>query len=139
MSENDRYLKLLISGSRDATPEMLDYARRAVERAYAKEWIIIVGDAEGVDSAVIDHAYHIGAVHIVYGLKKPRHTSLGMGWVSVEGGYLARDRQMARDCDLCLAIWNGVSRGTWYTYNYARKLGKPSWLKNFLNGMLSKN
>jgi len=43
---------LLISGSRAATPAMLDYARRAVARAYSLGWTIVVGDAVGVDSAV---------------------------------------------------------------------------------------
>lgn len=47
---------LLISGSRAATPNMLDYARRAVARAYALGWTIIVGDAVGVDQAVAEAA-----------------------------------------------------------------------------------
>lgn len=125
--------KLLICGSRLATPEMLDYARRCVERAAKKEWMIIVGDAEGVDTAVIDHAYKLGLVHIVYGLKQPRHTSPGMGWVSCEGDYLARDRQMVEACDKCMAIYNRLSptRGTIYTYDYAKKQGKEAWIKKF--------
>ncbi len=115
---------------------MLDYARRVVERAYKQEWMIIVGDASGVDAAVIDHAYAIGAVHVVYGLKQPRHTSPGMGWVSVEGDYLARDRQMAQDCDRAIALFNCASktRGTVYTFNHAKKLGKQAWLMTFCNG-----
>lgn len=44
--------RLLISGSRDATPQMLDWARQAVSRAKARRWTIIVGDAVGVDAAV---------------------------------------------------------------------------------------
>jgi len=33
--------------------------------------------------------------------------------------------------DACLAIWNGKSRGTKYTYDYAVKSGKKAWLKAF--------
>ena len=41
---------VLIAGSRYATREMLDYARRAVQRAHAKGYTIIVGDnPKGVD------------------------------------------------------------------------------------------
>ena len=38
--------------------------------------------------------------------------------------YPARDRGMARQCDLCVAIWNGRSHGTKYTAEYVQSLGK---------------
>ena len=43
---------LMIAGSRYATREMLDYARRAVQRAHQLGWTILVGDnPKGVDMA----------------------------------------------------------------------------------------
>ena len=35
---------VLIAGSRDATHEMLDYARRVVRRAHEKGYTVVVGD-----------------------------------------------------------------------------------------------
>src|SRR5919108_1547944 len=35
-----------------------------------------------------------------------------------------RDRLMAQRCDPCVAVWNGRSRGTKATFEYARRLGK---------------
>jgi ribonuclease HI len=44
---------LMIAGSRDATPQMLDYARRAVRRAQECGYTVVVGDnPKGVDMAV---------------------------------------------------------------------------------------
>ena len=42
---------VMIAGSRYATREMLDYARRAVQRAHEKGYIVLVGDnSNGVDT-----------------------------------------------------------------------------------------
>ena len=46
MSEELAQQLLLITGSRAASPEMLDYARRVVDCAKEKGWKIVVGDAE---------------------------------------------------------------------------------------------
>src|SRR5579859_5254845 len=44
---------LLICGSRIATPQMLELARRVVQRASELGWTILVGDAAGIDAEVI--------------------------------------------------------------------------------------
>ena len=44
--------------------------------------------------------------------------------VVVSEAYTVRDRFRAQACDLCIAIWNGRSRGTNATVDYARRLGK---------------
>ena len=72
---------LLISGSRDASLALLDYARRAVLRALENGWWLIAGDAAGVDQAVAetvrDHFQHEDELMLgmrVYGLgDAPRH------------------------------------------------------------------
>jgi hypothetical protein len=44
--------------------------------------------------------------------------------VVVPEAYAVRDRLMAQGCDFCVAVWNGRSRGTKATFEYARRLGK---------------
>jgi predicted Rossmann fold nucleotide-binding protein DprA/Smf involved in DNA uptake len=49
-----RTTHVLIAGSRDASHEMLDYARRVVRRAHEKGYTVVVGDnPKGVDNAVV--------------------------------------------------------------------------------------
>lgn len=131
--------KLLISGSREASQKMLEYAERTVIRAKQLSWSIIVGDASGVDHAVMLACgkYHV-SFHC-YGISPvPRHyysrsgAPDGLGdYTMVPGDYLARDRFMAGLCDRAICIWNGVSRGTLYTHNQVVALGKPSDLMRF--------
>ena len=60
---------LLIAGSRDATPEMLEYARRVVRRAHDKGYMIVVGDnPKGVDYAVVRECCRLQAKVIVCGI-----------------------------------------------------------------------
>lgn len=42
--------------------------------------------------------------------------------------YLYRDAEMVGMCDKCIAIWDGMSSGTIFTYNYARRRGKPVFM-----------
>ena len=40
--------------------------------------------------------------------------------------YWFRDKYMVDNCDLLLAVWDGVKTGgTWLTVDYARRIGKP--------------
>ena len=50
---------------------------------------------------------------------------------STDGDYSDRDRLMAARCDMCIAIWNGKSRGTKITYDTALEYGKRAHLKTF--------
>ena len=123
---------LLITGSRAASPEMLDYARSVVTRAKEKRWKIIVGDADGVDGTVIQACDDLGVPVTVYGAynKMRRRTRTGEN-AAIPGSYPARDRHMATLCTCCMAIWNGQSRGTMITYRAVKALGKQAWLKAF--------
>lgn len=72
---------LLICGSREASPVLIDYARRATLRALENGWWIIAGDALGIDQVVAetvrDHFQH--ADELMYGMRvygigdAPRH------------------------------------------------------------------
>jgi hypothetical protein len=126
----DRPFKLLIAGSRKASTEMLDLAMHAVRRAAFRGWAIVVGDAEGVDLAVIEAAQRENVPYVIYGITaRPRN---GHGeYVRIEGDFLARDRYMAQNADRGFFVWNGHSKGTIYTFNYMRKLKKPCDLRTF--------
>lgn len=40
--------------------------------------------------------------------------------------YIDRDRRIVDDCDVLLAVWDGIkSGGTWQTIKYAREIGRP--------------
>ena len=38
---------------------------------------------------------------------------------------LVRNRLIVENCDALIAFWDGKSRGTKYTLDYAKRLGKP--------------
>lgn len=38
---------------------------------------------------------------------------------------LIRNKLIVENCDCLIAFWDGVSRGTKYTIDYATKMGKP--------------
>ena len=46
--------------------------------------------------------------------------------------YWLRDKYMVDNCDLLLAVWDGVEAGgTWLTVDYARRISKPIVYYNF--------
>jgi hypothetical protein len=125
-------ITLLICGSRAATPEMIDYARRCVVRAKKRGYIVIVGDAEGVDAAVMDECQRLDVPHIIVGgYSKIRRRTKNGSLYAHEGDYLARDRHMVDQCNIAIGVWNGVSRGTKYTIDYAKRMQKEAHLVNF--------
>ena len=122
-------MKLLITGSRNASTRMLAYARSLVGRAKELGWTIVVGDAAGIDAVVISEADRLGVqveVHGAYG--KLRRSSLSGTNVTHPGSYPERDRVMAGLCDLCVGVWDGKSRGTKITVDAAAALGKTTHL-----------
>ncbi len=131
-----RQYRLLIAGSRKATPVMLERAAQAVERAKARGWAILVGDNPlGVDAAVVAACNRFNVNYVCFGISaKPRNQQIrtvqqgGLGrYLRVAGAdYAARDRNMADVADQGLFIWNGESRGTAAGYAYMQQLGKPA-------------
>jgi len=118
-------IKQLFTGSREATPAMLDLACQRARIAGEQGRHIIVGDADGVDAAVIDECDRLGIPVEVHGgyNRLRRETRSGQNFVHA-GDYLRRDRLMAERADFVEAIWNGKSRGTKYTADYAFRLCK---------------
>lgn len=137
---------LLIAGSRDATAEMLDYARRVVRRAHDKCYVIVVGDnPKGVDRAVVQECRRLRAKVIVCGIANfPRNGGCKQGeYIKVARditlaskgrlfeAYHARDRYMADMSNIGVFIWNGWSKGTKAGADYMQSRRKEVHLKEF--------
>lgn len=78
---------------------------------------ILSGGAKGVDSMAKEYAGLRGYDFIMF---KPYH--LLDNRVKFEPKYFfARNRQIVDNADLVIAIWDGESRGTKHTIDYAKK------------------
>lgn len=126
---------LLITGSRHATAAMIRYARRVVARAIECGWQIIVGDADGIDAAVIAEADSRGYENVtVYGAYgKFRHRTIMGKNVTIDASwsYVDRDAYMVNAADKVMAVWNGLSNGTIRNFHAAAAMQKECWLKQF--------
>ena len=104
-------MRLAIIGSRTCPP---------VDIAYYLPFVpdtIVSGGAKGADTYAKEYALKndIPIIEFLpdyrkYGRKAP----------------LMRNLQIVNNCDYLLAFWDGVSRGTKFTVEYARKQGIPS-------------
>src|SRR5216684_393027 len=115
---------------------MLTAAFKAVERAKANGWAILVGDAEGVDAAVIDACNALQVNYVCFGIStKPRNGRVayihdggtGRYWrvdVKTAYDYTSRDQRMIDLADRVLCIWDGQSKGTAAVAQYARGIHK---------------
>ena len=124
-------MKLLITGSRQASDRMLAYAISLVRRAKELGWSIVVGDASGIDAIIIGEADRLGVPVEVHGAyNKLRHQSSKGTNVTHDSTYSERDKVMAQICDVCIGVWNGKSRGTKITVEAAGALKKQTHLFN---------
>ncbi len=121
-------MKLLISGSRNATKTMKTTARAAVLRANELGWEIIVGDAVGIDHEVILACQKHGVPYTVYGITAEPRCIKNVPYVHVQGNYTQRDKIMVLNADNIYCIWNHESPGTKKVYEYAKFTGKPAWI-----------
>ena len=118
---------VLITGSREASPEMLAKAVEVVRWCQREGYTILVGDAPGIDLQVRRACQQLGYASIIvfgaYG--KIRFNAVKVGrFVPLQGDYLSRDRVMAQQCSLCVCLWNGRSHGAKYTAEHVQSLGK---------------
>ena len=137
---------LMIAGSRKASRAMLDYARRAVQRAHERGYTVLVGDnPQGVDMAVVRECRRLKTPVVVAGVgNRPRNGGCSHGrYVKVHsdtyGGadgyrlnrYTVRDRWLADNAQIGLFVWDGSSPGTRRGYEYMHKRGKEAHLTDF--------
>lgn len=154
--------KILICGSRDATPDMLAFVRKLLLRFKRREQQgsepveIVVGDAGGIDERVVMQCLALDIWFDLYSAvgKPPRlprmrenarywyvdnipYTAVPavqrpFGGIDWKQSYLERDRVMCREASSAIGIWNAKSTGTPFTTSYMSKLGKPSILLPFV-------
>ncbi len=137
---------VFIAGSRDATPKMLDYARRAVRRAKERGYTVMVGDnPHGVDMAVVRECRRLHVPVIVAGAGNfPRNRGCKHGsYVKVHrdtyrasnghllNRYTVRDRWMVDNSQVGVFVWNGDSPGTKLGYDYMVSRKKDAHLISF--------
>ena len=103
-------MRLAIIGSRSCPP--IDIA------AYLKYIpdTIVSGGAIGADTYAKEFAISHNLKLIEF---LPEYDKYG------KSAPLVRNRQIVDNCDAVLAFWDGKSRGTKYTLDYANKMGKP--------------
>ncbi|MBR2460031.1 MAG: hypothetical protein IKB34_02215 [Clostridia bacterium] len=103
-------MKLLIVGSRSITDfDLSPYITAEVDT-------VISGGADGIDSLAERYAdLHRLSKYII----RPRYDLYG------RAAPLKRNEQMIDMADAVLIIWDGISKGTLYTLNYAKKMNKP--------------
>lgn len=77
---------------------------------------IVSGGAKGADSLAKRYADMSGLPITEY---LPNWSKYGR-----RAGFV-RNIDIVNDCDLVIAFWDGVSKGTGHSIDYARKIGKP--------------
>ncbi len=103
-------MKLLIVGSRSITDfDLSPYVKEDVDT-------IISGGAGGVDTLAERYA---DLKRISKYILRPKYNIYG------RGAPLKRNEEMVEIADEVLVIWDGKSKGTNYTLNYAKKINKP--------------
>lgn len=102
-------MKLAVIGSRGLSLDITPYVPEGVEE-------IISGGAMGIDTCGERYAdQHKLSKHII----RPKYNEYG------RGAPLVRNKLIVNECDMVLAFWDGVSRGTQSTIAYAQSVGKP--------------
>lgn len=101
--------KLAIVGSRDAGEVDIGAYVDFVPS------VIISGGAKGIDTQAADYAVKNGIPLVVH---KPNYA------LHRQGAPIRRNELIVADCDVLLAFWDGKSKGTKYTIDYARRKGR---------------
>ena len=103
-------MKLLIVGSRSIQNfDLSPYVSKEVDT-------IISGGANGVDTLAEEYADKNRLTKLIM---RPAYARYG------KGAPLKRNEEMVKLADSVLVIWDGKSRGTKYTAEFAKKEGKP--------------
>jgi hypothetical protein len=134
-------MKVLICGSRGMTIYtkdidcifsnlgfIVDYnvTGRAWRKYYSNHYIteIISGGAVGPDTAALIWAELNGCSRTVFLPEWEKHGNLAG---------IIRNKKMVKECDVCIGFWDGKSRGTKFTLEYATKSGKKTYVVEYSN------
>jgi hypothetical protein len=126
--------KILVTGSRETSPEMVDTLRRHLSRLIGTDVLVMAGDAGGIDYETVrfcdEHEIPVEC-HGAY--REMRNKTWTGENIAHETSYLGRDRLMVSRLgkgDRCIAVWNGTwnkgikgRSGTVYTARLAERAG----------------
>jgi hypothetical protein len=101
-------MKVAIVGSRNLSPDVESYLP-------GETTAIVTGGAKGVDQAAMDMAKRLDLRLIVF---RPDYKRYG------RGAPIIRNKQIVQESDLVIAFWDGKSRGTKSTIDFAEEAGK---------------
>lgn len=106
-------MKIAIVGSRE--PGNINFAKELEKRINIQSGdTIISGGAKGIDSLAAEYATAHGLALVEI---RPNYTKNGRGATFI------RNREIVDNADMVVAFWNGTSKGTKYTIDYANKKG----------------
>lgn len=103
---------VLICGSRSIDNINLDWYLNPND--YSE---VISGGANGVDTLAERWAKKHNLEFVAY---LPNYKAFGGKYAPIE-----RNKEMVHAADVVVAFWDGKSKGTLFTYNYAKKLDVP--------------
>ena len=106
--------KIAIIGSRDfKNKQLMNEQMQALREQYDIS-LIISGGAKGADTMGVQWANKNDISTLVFIPDFKKH----------KRAYHYRNRQIVREADIVVAFWNGSSKGTKYTIDFARTLEK---------------
>lgn len=106
-------MKIAIVGSRE--PGNINFAKELEKRINIQSGdTIISGGAKGIDSLAAEYATAHGLALVEI---RPNYAKNGRGTTFI------RNREIVDNADMVVAFWNGTSKGTKYTIDYANKKG----------------
>ena len=103
-------MKLAIIGSRTCPPVDIEQYLKYIPDT------IVSGGARGADTYAREFAQKHNLKLIEF---LPEYDKYG------RGAPLVRNKLIVDECDCVLAFWDGTSRGTKFTLDYAKEKGKP--------------
>jgi len=129
--------KVFISGS-ISIKKLPKEAQKSIDNIINKNFEILVGDAKGVDSLVqrycASRGYYNVKVYSIYDAPRNKisdkfrfekvEVSESVRRKRESERQRAKDQAMTRDCDYCLVIWNGKSKGSYANILRAKELKK---------------
>ena len=111
-------MNVFISGSREINKSKVQpVIEKVIARLKEKGHTILVGDCDGVDFMVQQEVRRQDVPMVVYHVgNRPRNLvspdTMQCKVTRTSEGYGAKDRVMARDCDMAIMFWNDWSPGT---------------------------
>lgn len=121
-------MKLAIVGSRTFNDKnFFNKMMEFLEDKYEIE-AIVSGGAKGADSMGEEYADSFGIEKEIF---LPDWNKYGK-----RAGFL-RNVDIIKNCDVCVAFWDGVSHGTKHDIDLCKKYNKHCYIANFVNGKVN--